>query len=153
VVLEGWRRGALVRVNPNVPPETVEESIRKATRPESPSLPFNGRAFHRMIADGVDVSWPENGQEWRGKVWFIERVPARMDYNELLVVNQFTVIGAKNHRRPDVMVFVDGLPLAVIELKNPARKRRPFTRPTSGARPIWPRFRACALLVISDGFN
>jgi len=156
VVLIGRLRDALVRINPDVPPEAIEEVIRKVTRPESPLLIVNNRNFHRMLTDGVDVSWRENGQERHGKVWLIERNPARMDYNEFLVVNQFTVIEDKRNRRPDVVVFVNGLPLAVIELKNPADEKttvyEAYKQLQAYKAEIPSLFVYNELLVISDGF-
>jgi len=127
VALVGRLRDALLRINPDVPQEAVEEAVRKVTRPESPSLVVNNRAFHRMLTDGVDVSWREDGQERHGKVWLIERAPARLDCNEFLVVNQFTVIEEKRNRRPDVVVFVNGLPL-------PVRSWRSWNRPSASTR-------------------
>ena len=162
VVLVGRLRDALERINPDVPQEAVEEAIRKATRLESPSLIVNNRAFHRMITDGVDVSWRQNDRERHGKVWLIERDPAKLDFNEFLVVNQFTVIEDKDNRRPDVVVFVNGLPLAVIELKNPT-KDVDERDPKKALRPAYNQFQTYKadipslfahneLLVISDGF-
>ena len=157
VVLIGRLRDALARINPDVPLEAIEEAIRKVTRPESPSLVVNNRAFHRLLTDGVDVSWREDGQERHGKVWLIERDPARMDYNEFLVVKQFTVIEAKRNRRPDVVVFVNGLPLAVIELKNPAEEKRTvyeaYKQLQTYKAEIPSLFVYNELLVISDGFE
>ena len=121
VVLVGRLRDALTRINPEIPDDAIEEALRMVMRPDSPSLIVNNRAFHRMITDGVDVSWREDDHERHGKVWLIERDPARLNENEFLVVNQFTVIENKKNRRPDIVVFVNGLPLAVIELKNPVK--------------------------------
>ena len=162
VVLVGRLRDALVRINPDVPAEVIEEAIRQVTRRGSPDLVVNNRAFHRMLTDGVDVSWREDGQERYGKVWLIERDPARMDYNEFLVVNQFTVIEEKRNRRPDVVVFVNGLPLAVIELKNPTKDVDEHD-PKKALRPAYNQLQTYKadipslfvyneLLVISDGF-
>jgi len=156
VVLIGRFRDALMRINSDVPPEAIEEVVRKVTRPESPSLVVNNRAFHRMLTDGVDVSWREDDHERHGKVWLIERNPARMDYNEFLVVNQFTVIEEKRNRRPDVVIFVNGLPLAVIELKNPAEEkstvRHAYNQLQTYKAEIPSLFGYNELLVISDGF-
>jgi type I restriction enzyme R subunit len=92
VVLTRRLRDALGRINPDVPDEAIEDALRQVTHAESPSLIVNNRAFHRMLTDGVDVSWRENGRERYGKVWLVERDPSRLDDNEFLVVNQFTVI-------------------------------------------------------------
>ncbi len=162
VVLVGRLRDALTRINPGVPDNAIEEALHLVTRPDSPSLIVNNRAFHRMITDGVDVSWREDDHERHGKVWLIERDPANLNKNEFLVVNQFTVIEDKKNRRPDVVIFVNGLPLAVIELKNPT-KDVDERDPKKALRPAYNQFQTYKadipslfvyneLLVISDGF-
>jgi type I restriction enzyme R subunit len=157
VVLVGRLRSALRRINPDVPDDAIEEAIRKVTLPESPSLVVNNRAFHRLLTDGVDVSWREDGSERHGKVWLVERDPAKVDDNEFLVVNQFTVIEDKRNRRPDVVMFVNGLPLAVIELKNPADEsttiRHAFNQIQTYKADIPSLFTFNEIVVISDGFG
>src|ERR1035437_478284 len=119
VVLEGRLRQALVRLNPDLPAEALEDAYRKLTRTDAPSLLERNRAVHRMLVDGVTV-------EYRRKDGSIAGAQARVldfaapDNNDWLAVNQFTVADGQHTRRPDVVVFVNGLPLAVIELKNPA---------------------------------
>jgi len=156
VVLVGRLREALQRINGEVPPDAIEEAIRKVTRPDSPSLIVNNRAFHRMLTDGVDVSWREDDHERHGKVWLIQRDAARLDDNQFLVVNQFTVIEDRRNRRPDVVIFVNGLPLAVIELKNPAEEkatvRHAYNQLQTYKAEIPSLFGYNELLVISDGF-
>jgi type I restriction enzyme R subunit len=156
VILLHRLRDALVRINPNMPDEVVEDAIRQLTRTDSPSLIVNNRAFHRMLTDGVDVSWRQNGQERHGKVWLVQRDPGKIDQNEFLVVNQFTVIEDKRNRRPDVVVFINGLPLAVIELKNPAEEkatiRHAFNQLQTYKMDIPSFFVFNDMLVISDGF-
>ena len=76
VVLVGRLRDVLTRINPGVPDDAIEDALLLVTRPDSPSLIVNNRAFHRMITDGVDVSWREDDHERHGKVWLIERDPA-----------------------------------------------------------------------------
>ena len=112
-------RGALARLNPNLPAEALDDAFRKLMRPEGPSPEARNRAFHRLAVDGVTV-------EYRGAGGSIRGAPVRMfDFeqpsnNDWLVVNQFTVVEGNHERRPDIVLFVNGLPLAVIELKNPA---------------------------------
>ncbi|MCD6328255.1 type I restriction endonuclease subunit R, partial [bacterium] len=162
VVLVERLRDALMRINSGIPDDAIEEALRMVTRPDSPSLIGNNRAFHRMITDGVDVSWREDDHERHGKVWLIERDPAKLNQNEFLVANQFTVIEDKKNRRPDIVVFVNGLPLAVIELKNPT-KDVDERDPKKALRPAYSQFQTYKadipslfvyneLLVISDGF-
>ena len=119
VVLERRLRQALVRLNPDLPAEALEDAYRKLTRAEAPSLLERNRVVHRMLVDGVTV-------EYRRPDGSIAGAQARAidfgtpDNNDWLAVNQFTVAEGQNTRRPDVVLFVNGLPLAVIELKNPA---------------------------------
>ncbi|HWO93740.1 MAG TPA: HsdR family type I site-specific deoxyribonuclease, partial [Dehalococcoidia bacterium] len=156
VVLLGRLRAALRRINPDVPGEAIEDAIRKVTRPESPSLVANNRAFHRLLVEGVDVSWMEDGRERHGKVWLVQRNPARLDDNEFLVVNQFTVIEDRRNRRPDVVVFLNGLPVSVIELKNPADEtttiRHAFNQIQTYKADIPSLFTFNEIVAISDGF-
>ena len=112
-------RGALARLNPNLPAEALDDAFRKLTRPEGSSPEARNRAFHRLAVDGVTVEYREADGTIRG-------APVRMfDFeqpsnNDWLAVNQFTVVESNHERRPDIVLFVNGLPLAVIELKNPA---------------------------------
>ncbi len=119
VVLERRLRQALVRLNPDLPREALEDAFRKLTRTDAATLIERNRAVHRMLVDGVNV-------EYRRKDGSIAGVQARVldfevpENNDWLAVNQFTVSEGQHTRRPDVVLFVNGLPLAVIELKNPA---------------------------------
>lgn len=119
VVLAQRLRNALSRLNPMLPAESVEDVFRKMIRPEGPDLVYRNRAMHRMLVDGVNVEFQrKDGSVGGGQVKVIDF--DNPDNNDWLAVNQFTVIENKCNRRPDVVLFVNGLPLAVIELKNPA---------------------------------
>jgi type I restriction enzyme R subunit len=119
VVLEQRLRDALARLNPDLPPEALEDAFRKLTRPEGATLEQRNRHFHRMLAEGVAV-------EYRREDGSIGGAQARVidfedpENNNWLAVNQFTVCENRHERRPDVVLFVNGLPLGLIELKNPA---------------------------------
>ncbi|MCR4339785.1 MAG: type I restriction endonuclease subunit R [Gemmatimonadaceae bacterium] len=119
VVLEARLRDALARLNPVLPPEALEDAFHRLTRPEGAELSARNRAVHRLLVEGVTV-------EYRAPDGAIRGAQARvLDFddprnNDWLAVNQFTVIENKHTRRPDVVLFVNGLPLAVIELKNAA---------------------------------
>ena len=119
VVLEHRLRDALVRLNPELPTEALEDAFRKLTRLEGATLEARNRAFHRLLVDGVTVEYRTDDGTIRGAqahvIDFDE--PANNDW---LAVNQFTVIENKHNRRPDIVLFVNGLPLGVIELKNAA---------------------------------
>ena len=119
VVLERRLRDALAQLNEGLPAEALEDAFRKLNRPEGTSLETRNRAFHRMLVEGVTVEYRVDQGAIRGaQVRVIDfDVPAN---NYWLAVNQFTVVGNNHERRPDIVLFVNGLPLGVIELKNPA---------------------------------
>ncbi len=117
VVLEPRLRNALARLNPDLPSDALDEVLRKLIRTEGSTLEARNRGFHRMLVDGVTV-------EYRGEGGAVRWEQAKViDYdnpgnNDYLAVNQFTVTENRNIRRPDVVLFVNGLPLGLIELKN-----------------------------------
>jgi type I restriction enzyme R subunit len=121
VVLLGRLRTALENINPNIPLDAIDEAVRNITRAESPSLIENNRRFHRMLTDGVDVSFMQDGRVIHDKVWLLDLED--LENNDWLVVNQFTVIEDRRNRRPDIVIFVNGLPLGLIELKNPTDEK------------------------------
>ena len=119
VVLESRLQDALTELNPSLPASALDDAFRKLTRSEGSTLEARNCAFHRMLVEGVTVEYRADGGAIR---WAQAKVidfddPANNDW---LAVNQFTVTENKNTRRPDVVLFVNGLPLGVIELKNPA---------------------------------
>jgi type I restriction enzyme R subunit len=117
VVLVGRLREAIRRLNPAIPEEAREEALRKVLRVGTPSFTQTNRAFHRMLRDGVDVEYPRGDGTIKGdKVLLVDFTDVRA--NDWLAVNQFTVIEGQHNRRPDIVVFVNGLPLGLIELKN-----------------------------------
>ena len=119
VILGGRLRNALARLNPALPAEALEDAFRKLTRPEGATLEARNRALHRMLVNGVTVEYRDSGSAIRGaqaRVLDFEE----MENNDRLAVNQFTVVENRRERRPDVVLFVNGLPLGVLELKNPA---------------------------------
>ena len=119
VVLERRLRGALARLNPGLPAAALDDAFRKLIRPQGATTEVRNRAFHRLLTDGVTVEYRDDGGAIRG-------APVRaVDFddaagNDWLAVNQFTVIDNRRERRLDVALFVNGLPLGLIELKNPA---------------------------------
>ncbi len=119
-VLLGRRlREALSRLNPGIPPEALDDAFRKLMGLDAPSLMERNRVAHRMLVDGVTVEFPrEDGSVAGGQARVIDfDNPANNDW---LAVNQFTVVGGDHERRPDLVIFINGLPLGVIELKNAA---------------------------------
>ena len=119
VLLEGRVRAALARLNPDVPASALEEAVRQVRRVTSPALVVRNRRFHDQLANGVEVEVARDGGGVRGvriRLLDFERPEA----NDWLAVNQLTVLEGRAHRRADVVVYVNGLPLGLVELKNPA---------------------------------
>ena len=119
VVLERRVQDSLAELNPSLPLSALDDAFRKLTRSEGSTLEARNRAFHRMLVDGVTVEYRDGEGRIRGaqaQVIDFDN-PANNDW---LAVNQFTVTENKNTRRPDIALFVNGQPLGVIELKNPA---------------------------------
>jgi type I restriction enzyme R subunit len=118
-ILEERLRAALVRLNPDLPADALDDAFRKLQRVVGPSLVEHNRLVHAMLVDGVSI-------EYRRPDGSIAGVQARLidyevpDQNDWLAVNQFTMAEGQHTRRPDIVLFVNGLPLVVIELKNPA---------------------------------
>ena len=119
VVLLGRLREAIRRLNPAIPGEAQDEALRKVLRVGTPSLTQTNRAFHRMLRDGVEVEYPRpDGSIAGDHVRLLDLGNAQA--NNWLAVNQFTVIDGQHNRRPDIVLFLNGLPLGLIELKNAA---------------------------------
>ncbi|MXW72152.1 MAG: type I restriction endonuclease subunit R [Acidobacteria bacterium] len=119
VVLSRILRDRLADLNPDLPADALDDALRKLTTSPGATLEARNLSLHRMLVDGVTVEYRRDDGTVRGD-------PARVfDFddptnNDFLAVNQFTVVENKNERRPDIVLFVNGLPLGVIELKNPA---------------------------------
>lgn len=119
VILVGRLQEAIQRLNPQIPQEALEEALRKVVRLDTATLVGNNRAFHKMLRDGVEVEYSRPDGSIAGDlVRLVDFVHTTA--NDWFAVNQFTVIESQHNRRPDVVVFVNGLPLAIIELKNAA---------------------------------
>jgi type I restriction enzyme, R subunit len=119
VVLIGRLKAAVDRLNPNLSVDAREDAVRRVLRIGSPSLVLSNRRFHEFLADGVDIETRrKEGRIAGDKAWFVDF--DRPENNDWLVVNQFAVIENGHSRRPDLAVFLNGLPVAIFELKNPA---------------------------------
>lgn len=119
VVLLRRLRYAVNKFNADIPTEAKEEAIKKLLRTESQSLVYNNKAFHKMLVEGVPAEYRrKDGTITGDSVHLIDF--QNPENNEFLAVNQFTVIENNNNRRPDIVLFINGIPLGVIELKNPA---------------------------------
>jgi len=117
VVLFDRLLSQLQKINPHIPLDVLERVSQQIAKPESPVLIKSNHVFHRLLLEGVKVDFKIDGEEKTDYVALLDFATATN--NQFFVVNQYTLAGSKGHRRPDVLVFVNGLPLAVLELKNP----------------------------------
>lgn len=118
IVLLNRLRTAIAKINPTIPLDAQEAAVQKVLRIASPDLLHNNEEFHRLLVEKVKIPYQENGYERSHEVALIDfEHPAN---NQFLVVNQYTIIENNQNKRPDVLLFVNGLPLVVIELKNAA---------------------------------
>ncbi|MEX2529843.1 MAG: type I restriction endonuclease subunit R [Gemmatimonadota bacterium] len=154
VILVQRLRDALNRLNPTLPHEALEDAFRKLTRPEGPSLVTQNRAFHRLLVDGVPVEYRDDAGSIRGAQAAVVNFHD-VASNDWFAVSQFTVTEDKNTRRPDVVLFLNGLPLSVIELKNAANEDATiwsaFQQLQTYKSELPSLFALNELLVISDG--
>ena len=121
VALERRLHEAIARLNPEAPTEAREDALRKVLRVEGPSLIAANQIFHRMFSEGVEVEYRRSDGSIAGdRLRLVDFNDP--EANDWLVVNQFTVIEGQNNRRPDLVVFLNGLPIAVLELKNAANE-------------------------------
>ncbi|MDT8429195.1 MAG: type I restriction endonuclease subunit R [Pseudomonadales bacterium] len=156
VVLKARLTAAVARLNPALPPEVQADAIRRLTQSELPNLLEENRRIHRLLTEGADVEYyAEDGTLTAGKVRLIDF--GRPANNDWLAVQQFTVVAGQIKRRPDVVLFVNGLPLAVIELKAPGGENATlagaFNQLQTYKQQIPALFHSNALLVTSDGLS
>ena len=156
VVLANRLRAALARLNPDLPDDALEDALRRLTRPTGATLEARNRDFHRMLVAGVTVEHTgADGRVHGAQVRVLDF--GEPDGNDWLAVNQFTVVENKHERRPDIVLFVNGLPLGVIELKNPADENATiwaaFQQLQTYKAEIPSLFTFNAALVVSDGLE
>ncbi|GAL00508.1 type I restriction-modification system restriction subunit R [Nonlabens ulvanivorans] len=155
VVLENRLRNAITRLNPLIPNEAQQDAFNQVMRIASPELLANNEAFHKLLTEGVTVEYQKDGQSRGDKVWLVDF--SNYDSNEFLVVNQFTIIEDNYTKRPDVLLFINGLPLVVIELKNAtdenATLRGAYKQLQTYKETIPSLFTFNALCIISDGLE
>ena len=155
VILPRRLRDALTRLNPTLPADALEDAYRKVTRPAHPALIANNRALHRMLVEGVSVEYASDGRIVHEQARLVDF--EQIENNDWLAVNQFTIIENQFNRRPDVVVFVNGLPLGVIELKNAADENATiwdaFNQLQTYKQQIPTLFVYNQALVVSDGLD
>ena len=121
VILPGRLLDTLRRLNPNMPDAMLDEVVHRVGKLHEPSLLQSNRSFHELLLEGVAVEVETDGVKRGDRVRLMDfEQPA---LNQFLVVNQFTIQGIKHPRRPDLVCYSNGLPIAVIELKNPAAEQ------------------------------
>ena len=153
VLLVARLREAIDRLNPLVPPVARIDALQQVLNLDTPVLLAANRTFHQLLVNGVPVEYQKDG-ETRGD--FVRMIDfADVGANEWLAVNQFSVKGAKYTRRPDIILFVNGLPLVLLELKNPADEKadiwKAYDQIQTYKEQIPDVFQYNELLVISDG--
>jgi type I restriction enzyme R subunit len=155
VVLLGRLLDALQKINPHIPFESLEEAALAVSKPEYPILIKNNRAFHKLLLEGVPVVYFEGDVKKHDHAQLIDF--SEVENNQFLVVNQLTILGSKMNRRPDMVVFINGLPIAVIELKNPADEKADvwdaFNQFQTYKDEISDLFAFNEALVVSDGIT
>ena len=156
VVLTNRLQSAVARLNPDLPNDALEDGLRRLTRPAGATLEARNRDFHRMLVAGVTVEYVDAAGRVRGAQVCVLDFD-EPESNDWLAVNQFTVVENRHERRPDIVLFVNGLPLAVMELKNPADENATiwsaFQQLQTYKAEIPSLFAFNAALIVSDGLN
>ncbi|KGN00299.1 DEAD/DEAH box helicase [Clostridium novyi A str. 4570] len=154
VILEQRIKDALFSINKSLPEEALEEAYRKIITFNSPILEENNKEFHKLLVEGIDVSFMKNGQPKTEKAYIIDFKNPKN--NDFLVVNQFTII-ENEERRPDLIIFVNGIPIVVIELKSATDENvgidSAYNQIQTYKRDIPSLFNYNAFCILSDGIN
>jgi type I restriction enzyme, R subunit len=155
VVLVTRLRDAIDKINPSLSQDAKEDALKKVLRTESPNALINNETFHRYLTDGVDVEMRTESGIRGEKIYIVDF--ENPENNEFLAVNQFTVVEGNQNKRPDIILFVNGLPLVVIELKNAvdenANLKSAFNQLQTYKQAIPSLFTYNSLMVISDGWD
>ena len=155
VLLSSRLMDAVARINPTIPDDAQQEAIKEISRIHSPELLTNNETFHRMLTEGVKVSYQKEGSQRGDLVWLVDF--ANPENNDFVVANQLTVIENGVNKRPDVVLFVNGLPLVVIELKNAADEnasvKSAYKQLQTYKASIPSLFTYNGLMIISDGLE
>src|SRR5690606_15020207 len=121
VLLIGRLQKAVRQINQTIPVPAQDEAIKEILRIASPELLTNNESFHRLLTEGIPVTKRVDGMDRGDRVWLIDfNNPLN---NEFIVANQFTIIEKDKNKRPDVILFINGIPLVVLELKNAADEK------------------------------
>lgn len=154
VILKERVRNALFMINKGIPQDALEQAYRQIISFNSPSLEENNKYFHLLMINGIDVSFKEGNHIRTKKVYIVDF--ENPENNEFLAVNQFTVVGTEN-RRPDIVVFINGIPLVVVELKNASDENvgieEAYNQIQTYKKNIPALFNYNAFCILSDGIN
>lgn len=155
VLLLGRLKEALARINPKIPADAIADAVRKLSSIAGPNLEESNRRFHHFLSDGLSVEYRDKGRVVHDYVQLFDF--AKPENNDWAAVNQFTVVENRANRRPDIVIFLNGIPLALFELKNLADEnatiRDAFHQFQTYKRDIPSVFPYNELLVISDGIE
>ncbi len=156
VVLAGRLKERLRIINPSLPEDAIEEAFSKIVKQESQDMIFNNRSFHNLLVNGIDVQYKQvDGSIRHDKAFMMDFY--NTDNNEFLAVNQFTIIEDKHERRPDIILFINGMPIVIIEMKNPADENATiwsaFDQVRTYMAEIKSIFRFNEIIMLSDGIE
>lgn len=155
VVLKDVLTASVTRINPHLPEECVEQVLSAVLKPQSLDLLVNNRAFHKMLIEGVPVQYKKDGKLKHDQAFLIDFEAAKN--NRFQAINQFTVQGTKQPRRPDIVCFINGLPISVFELKSPSDEHADiwdaFNQIQTYKEEISDLFIFNEASIISDGFT
>ena len=155
-VLTERLRESLQRINPEIPDEAIDEAIRKIRKNESQDIVSNNHDFHNLLVNGIDVQYRRKDGSIKHDKVFVSDFN-HIENNEFLAVNQFTIVEDKHERRPDIVLFVNGIPIVLIELKNPEDENATiwsaYRQIQTYLNEIPSIFRFNELCIISDGID
>jgi len=117
ILLKGDLQSAYNQINPHLPAFCFEQVLAKLTKPYSLDLVTNNRAFHKLLLEGVPVEYKKDDRQIHDHAFLVDF--DRVKNNRFVAVNQFTILGTKQPRRPDIVCFINGIPFAILELKSP----------------------------------
>lgn len=155
VVITERLRDAIYRLNPEIPQTAKEEAVKRVLRADSPDVISNNQKFHQFLTDGVTIEYRRDGRIVHDKVWLFDF--HNHDNNDFTAVNQFTIKENGKVRRPDIVLFINGLPIVVIELKNPTDEKatldKAYQQLQTYKSEIPSLFHFNEILMISDGLE
>lgn len=148
---------SIIRINPGKDYDIIEEAVRKLLHLESANLLLDNEKFHKFLTEGVPVEYLKDGETVGDYIKLFELDPEKISYNDFLVVNQFTIVENNENKRPDILIFINGIPLVIIELKNPADEnatvRKAYNQIQTYKETIPSLFKFNYICVVSDGFE